>query len=276
MALCALAFKGEKSAFAIYSKNNKPSSYEAMLSAASKADIVLIGELHNNPICHWLEYELTKDIYLKKGKNTVLGAEMFEADNQWAVSSYLKGEMSADTFKKKCRLWPNYATDYKPLLDFAKDSGLHFVATNIPRKYASLLFKKGPTALDSLSASEKQWMTPLPFLYDSNLVCYKSMLKMMEGHGGQNFPMAQAIKDATMSHFLLQNWKPGQIFIHYNGSYHSNNFESMYWYLKKANPNLKIVTIASAEQKVVTKLEKDNQKLADFIIVIPETMTKTY
>ena len=31
------------------------------------------------------------------------------------------------------------------------------------------------------------------------------MLAMGGGHGGETLPMAQAIKDATMAHFILSN-----------------------------------------------------------------------
>jgi hypothetical protein len=90
------------------------------------------------------------------------------------------------------------------------------------------------------------------------------------------FAQAQAIKDATMAHFILKNWQKGKIFLHFNGSYHSDNFESIFWYLKKQNPNLKIVSIASVEQKSITELEKSNFGKANFVLAIPSDMTKTY
>lgn len=247
-----------------------------MLAKAKNADIVLFGEMHDNPIDHWLQLELTQDLFKLKGKQLVLSAEMFEADNQAVLNQYLKGEITAKYFDSACRLWPNYKTDYKPLVNFAKDNGLNFVAANIPRKYASMVYKKGPQALDSLPTEEKAYIAPLPFLYDSTLSCYADIFKMTGGHGGQNLPMSQAIKDATMAHFILQNYTAGKQIIHYNGTYHSNNYQSIYWYLKQANPNLKIVTIAAVEQSNLKKLDKENKGLADFIIATPPNLTKTH
>jgi uncharacterized iron-regulated protein len=89
-------------------------------------------------------------------------------------------------------------------------------------------------------------------------------------------PKAQAIKDATMAYFILKNRTENSLFLHYNGSYHSNNFQGIYWYLKHENPALKIVTIATVSQKDITKLEKEYLMTADFIIVIDEDVTKTY
>ncbi len=274
--LSAFTYKGEKNAYTLFSLKNKPTQYQAMLKAAEGADIVLFGEMHDNPICHWLEIELTKDLFAAKGANLMLGAEMFEADNQLILDSFLNGTADDKRFKAGCRLWPNYKTDYAPMVEFAKENKLTFMATNIPRRYASLVYKKGFKGLDTLSELEKSWMAPLPMAYDSNLTCYKDIFKAVGGHGTANLPKSQASKDATMAYFILKNYQKGKLFLHFNGTYHSNNFQSIYWYLKKAYPSLKIVTIASAEQKDISKLETDNKNLADFTIITPEGMTKTY
>ena len=165
---------------------------------------------------------------------------------------------------------------YKPLVDFAKENKLQFIATNIPRRFASLVSKNGFEALDKLTDEEKNWVAPLPIPYDASLPGYVEMLKMMGEHTSPNMPKAQAIKDATMAYFIDKNLKDGSTFIHYNGSYHSDNFEAISWYLKTYHPNIKIVTISSVEQKEVTKLETENHNKANFIIVIDEDVTKTY
>lgn len=272
----AFTIEKDKIAYRLFDSKGKAVSYKNMLDKAAKADVILFGEYHNNPINHWLQYELTKDIFNLYNQKIILGAEMFEADNQQVLSDYVSGKIDEKEFKEKCRLWPNYTTDYKPLVEFAKKYNLPFVATNVPRKYANLLFKQGEEVLMQISDEEKQWMAPLPFKYDSTLKCYKDMLTMMGEHANANMPKAQALKDATMSYFLLKNLKPEHTFIHYNGSYHSNNFESIYWYLKQERPDLKIVTIAAVEQDNLSKLKKENLNLADFIICSPESMTKTH
>ena len=97
----------------------------------------------------------------------------------------------------------------------------------------------------------------------------------MGGHGGANMPKAQASKDATMAYFSLKAWQPGKLLIHYNGAYHSDEFESMYWFLKRANPGLNIVTISTVSQDDVELLEEESQDKADFIIAVPSNMTQT-
>lgn len=245
-----------------------------MIREQQKKDIVLFGEFHNNPISHWLQLELTKDLYGKR--DLILGAEMFEADNQTALNDYLSGKIDQKGLDSAARLWKNYKTDYAPLVNFAKDKKLSFIGTNIPRRYASLVSRRGFETLDSLSATEKSWMAPLPMAYDSELPGYKKMLEMMGGHGGPNLPKAQASKDATMAHFILKNFKPGSLFLHFNGAYHSDNYEGILWYLKKPRPELAYSTITTVLQKDIKKLLSENKGKADFIICVDEDMTTTH
>jgi len=269
-----LGFSQNKPAYKLFNAQGKKISYKKMLNKLAKADVVFFGEEHNNPIAHWLEYEVTADLFKKR--KLILGAEMFETDNQQGLSDYVSGEINNDVFKETVRLWKNYKTDYKPLVEFAKKNHIKFIATNVPRRYASLVYHKGFKALDTLPKSEKQWLPKLPIKYDAKLPGYVKMLSMMKGHGGANLPKAQALKDATMANSIAKNYKKGKLFIHYNGSYHSNNFEGILWYLKQQLPQLKILTIDLSEQKSVLKVESENKNKANFIIIVPDTMTKTY
>lgn len=270
-------FKNDKPAYRIFNEEGKMVKYEKMIEGMKDADVVFFGEQHNNPICHWLQYEMTKDLYKQRNGNIILGAEMFEKDNQLILDEYLSGEISKSSFTKEARLWPNYKTDYAPLVDFAKDSNLRFIATNIPRRYASVVYKNGLEALDSLAPEAKTYIAPLPIDYDPEVPCYKNMMSMAmgQGHGGQNLPKAQAIKDATMAYSIAGYAGDGKLFIHYNGSYHSDNFEGILWYLNRYKPGLKIVTIASVEQKDLNDLAEENMNLGNYIIVVDADMTNT-
>ena len=268
------AFAQDKPAYVIYNANGKKVSYKKMLKSLRGQDIVLIGEYHNNPISHWMELEITKDC--DSTRDVVLGAEMFEQDNQGALDQYLAGKLSAKGLDSNARLWKNYPTDYAPLVNYAKEKHLAFAASNVPRRYASMVAKGGFESLDTVPAAQKAWLAPLPIAYDPELPGYKKMKEMMPGHGGENLPKAQALKDATMAHFILQYYKPGSLFILYNGSYHSENHEGICWYLKKAKPELKLATVTTVSQKNPKKLDAENKGKADFIICVDEEMTNTY
>ncbi len=245
-----------------------------MIKALSDKEVILFGEIHNNPISHWLQYEVTSDLH--KSRKLILGAEMLEADNQKPLDEYLNGNINYKELDSLARLWPNYKTDYAPLVNFAKDNKLQFIATNIPRKYANLVYKKGFEALDTLSTEEIKWIAPLPILFDSELPTYKNILKMMGDHGSPKLVMAQAMKDATMAYFILKNYTDNHLFIHYNGAYHSDSYEGIQWYLKKGKEQIKCATISTVSQDNVKKLLPKNRNKADFIICVDDKMTMTH
>lgn len=276
-------YSQDKAAYRIFDPAGLETTYFEMLKHAGEAEIVLFGELHNNPIAHWLQYELSKDLHEVYDSLLVLGAEMFEADNQLLLDEYLSGTIMERHFKAEAKLWNNYDTDYRPLVELAKSNGLAFIATNIPRRYAALVHRAGFEALEELSETAKKYIAPLPPLYDPELPGYKAMLEMegLPAHGTENFPKAQAIKDATMGYFILKNLPDNGVFIHFNGAYHSNNYEGIQWYLhqyaeKYEYEPLRIMTISTVEQADVDHLNEENHGLADFIIAVPASMTKTY
>ncbi len=267
-------FTQQKPAYILYNAKGKKVGYEKMIRILKEKDIILFGEYHNNPISHWMQLELTTALH--QNRNLVLGAEMFEQDNQEALDLYLEGKITVKGLDSMARLWKNYPTDYAPLVNFAKENHLAFAASNVPRRFASLVARGGFEALDTISTKEKTWIAPLPIAYDPELPGYKKMLEMMGGHSGANLPKAQAIKDATMAYFILKYYKPGSVFLHFNGSYHSDNYEGIGWYLKKAQPSLRYATITTVSQKNVKKLDEENKGKADFILCVAENMTTTY
>ena len=264
----------DKKAYQLFDKKGKKVNFDKVIKETLKTEVVLFGEFHDNPICHWLQLELTKEIAAKR--QVVLGAEMIEADNQTQLNNYLADKITQKQLDSTARLWPNYKTDYKPLVDFAKEKKISFIATNIPRRYASMVHKKGFEILETLTDEEKSWIAPQPIAYDKDLPGYTEMMKMMGEHTSINMPKAQASKDATMAYFITKNLQPNSVFIHFNGSFHSDNFDGINWYLRKYQPEIKIVTISTVEQNQLKKLENEHLNKADFILVVDENMTKTH
>lgn len=274
-----LAHAQEYPAYVLYNKDGKSVKYAKMMKDISQADIVLFGENHNNALIHWLELQVTKSMH-EQSEKLALAAEMFEADDQLIINEYLAGKYDHAMFSDEVKLWKNYSTDYKPLLDFAMTNNLEFVASNIPRRYARMVYKRGIESLDSLDNDAKSYIAPLPFEIDLSLPGYNYMIESMGTHAPigsiENMAKSQASKDATMAHFILEAHKRGNRVIHYNGAFHSNNFDGINHYLRQGNPDLTIITISIAEQEVISELEEENTNLADYIFAIPSDMTKTY
>ena len=273
-----VSFSQDKKAFNIFTKDGKEISYDKMTKDLAKADFVFVGELHNNPISHWLELEITKSLFKAKDGKIIQGAEMFEADDQLIIDEFLSGLYPEKKFEPEMKLWPNYSTDYKPLLMFAKENNIRFIATNIPRRYASVVYKKGFEGLEKLSPEAKKYIAPLPIKYDKELDCYKAMMNMggMPAHANENLPKSQASKDATMAYFIDKNYVKKHTFVHYEGSYHSDNYQGIVWYLKNVYKHDNIKTISTVTQEDLSKLNEENLNKADYIIVVTEDMTTTY
>ena len=273
-----MTYAQPKPAYSIFTADGKQTDYGKMLKALQDADVIFIGETHNCPIAHWMEYEITADIIRKFPKGLTLGAEMFETDNQLLVDEYTQGLISSDKFEAEAKLWDNYWTDYAQLLYLAREHGLKFVATNVPRRYASFVKDNGLDALQGLSDEAKNLMAPLPIAFDksSQDAAMFGFMQMMGGKssGKSYFAEAQALKDATMAWFIAKNFD--RKFIHFNGNFHSDSKGGIIPYLERYLPGKKIVTLCSARQDSVKSLDKENRSRADFIIVAPTDFPMSY
>lgn len=271
----------DKPAYLLYNSKGKTAEYKDMVKDLSKADMVFFGEHHTNPISHWLQLEVTQSLYESVGDKLILGAEMFENGNQLVMDEYLAGFYDEEKMIPEItQMWKNYKTDYKPLLDFAKEKKIPFIATNIPRRYAAMINKDGKDALKKLSPEAAKMVSPdLLKYYDPNVKAYAEMKDQMGGHvpkNMDNIQLAQAAKDATMAHFMLKNYKKPMLFLHFQGSYHSDNDQGIIWWVNKLKPGLDIKSISTITRTDWDKLnDKEKAALADYSIVVPDNMTET-
>lgn len=266
--------------FRIFDAKGKEVSYEKMIKTVSATDVVFFGEIHNCVISHWMELKVLEAL-AENNKKLKVGMEMLEADNQLIIDEYTSSLISSDRFEEECRLWPNHSTDYEPLVYYAKRHHLPLIATNVPRRYASIVKEKGLAFLDSLSAEAKRYLPKLPIKYVENKNAQEGFALMgLLGKAKETKPQlmaqAQAIKDATMGWFIAQNLKKGEQMIHFNGTYHSDARNGIIPYLLEYRPKTTISTIRAVRQEEIDKIEKDYLGLADFYICITEDMNVSY
>ena len=74
LAYVGFAFKSDKPAYVLYDQKGKITKYEKMIKDLQKADIVFFGELHTDPIAHWMQYEITVDFYKAKKQDLIIGS----------------------------------------------------------------------------------------------------------------------------------------------------------------------------------------------------------
>ena len=254
--------------YRIFDAQGKEVSYEKMIKTVSATDVVFFGEIHNCVISHWMELKVLEAL-TENNKKFKVGMEMLEEDNKLIIDEYTSSTISSDRFEEECRLWPNYSPDYEPVVYYAKRHPLPLIATNVPRRYASVVKEKGLAFLDSLSAEAKRYLPKLPIKYVENENAQAGFALMgLLGKAKETKPQlmaqAEAMKDATMGWFIAQNLKKGEQMIHFNGTYHSDARNGIIPYLLEYRPKTTISTIRAVRQEAIDKIEKDYLGLADF------------
>lgn len=281
LAACVLPARALE-AYRLFDNTGKRVSFETMIDSLGRADVVFIGENHNCPISHWMEYEITKALHGLHGDRLVIGEEMMEADNQLILDEYMSGKISYDRFETEARLWPNYSTDYYPVVYYAKDNGIPFIATNVPRRYANAVNNGGLGVLNDFSEEARSYIAPLPipFEYDTIAADAKfgimQMLSQRTPEEMRYLAEAQALKDATMGWFIARNMKPDTHFIHLNGTMHSYNGDGIIPYLLSYRPETKIATVTSIREDEIDNIDPDYLGLADFYIVVATDFPTSY
>jgi uncharacterized iron-regulated protein len=139
-----------------------------IVAALDGADVLILGETHDDAVAHMLEAELLRladERASERGRAraVTLSLEMFERDVQLVLDEYLAGLISERHFMLSSRPWRNYQSDYRPLVEYAKGRQLPVIAANAPARYVSRVTANGPASLAALSAAARAWLTPLPF-----------------------------------------------------------------------------------------------------------------
>ncbi len=271
--------KNELKAYQFYSNEGARITFGDAVEEMGECDIVLFGELHDNAMIHWLQLKTAQALSDKK--TITLGGEMFETDNQLLIDEYLSGLVNDNRFEAEARLWPNYKTDYRPLLQLAREKNFRFIATNVPRRYASLVSQQGLDTLKTLSPQALELLPKLPIAFSMDTPGYPEMIEMMHGGGmganfkPENFVMAQALKDATMAERILNNFNVGEMFLHFNGDYHSADYGGIYWYIQNMKPAAKTCTVKVFSADIMD-FKSDWNSSGNIILVIPEDFTRTH
>lgn len=131
-------------------------THAQMVAQLSRADVVFFGEQHDDPETHRAEAELLEAIG-RTGRPVVLSLEMFERDVQGVVDDYLAGRIDEKEFLARSRPWDRYATDYRRMVELAKERRWSVVAANVPRSLASAVGRKGLAAFDTLTPKERTY-----------------------------------------------------------------------------------------------------------------------
>ncbi len=208
--------------------------FETLASRLAAADLVFVGEQHDDPGTHRMELAILEGVARRRDSVTV-ALEMFERDVQPLLDRYLAGNATEAELLQGARPWKNYPTDYRPLVELARARGWPVVASNTPRPLASLVSRAGLAGLDTLAAATRLNVAArLDCPEDDYYKEFAAVMGDMSAHGPAagspadshalltRMYQAQCVKDETMGESVAQAWRPGRLVVHYNGSFHSD------------------------------------------------------
>lgn len=251
---------------------------DAMSQKMKNYDVVVFGEYHDNKVLHRLEANLLAAVY-EQYPNVAVSLEMFERDNQQILNAYLAGRVSEAAFLEQSRPWTNYNSDYRPLIEFAKEEGLRVLAANIPRPMAAHYARRG--TLDGIDAAMLSYLPRIHRAPDGEYrqLFLAQMQAMSNKHSAmpvtagqmEAFYRAQCLKDDTMAESIVDHHRryPGRKIIHYQGDFHSRYRLGVVEKLQALEPELKILVLTPVYVEDFKHLpEKARSLQADGDIVI--------
>ena len=257
---------------------SKTVSIDQLAQALKDADVVFIGEYHDNHGSHWLQAQLQAALH-KQRPVQVLSMEQFTRDKQSVLDQYLKGEIGEVALMKQGEAWPNYKASYRPLVEFAKLHQLPVIAANAPADVVRCIGREGRDYLEKLDKAERQQVASRPFLNDEE---YQTAFQaVMHGPAKpsskassalSNSYLAQLSRDNTMAESILsahQRYPRHQI-IHVNGAFHSDNQLGTVALLKQRDPSLMISVVSPVQlPDIETKYQgKVPSTLGDYIYFV--------
>ncbi len=260
----------------IYDGEGNPATLEQILKAANQSDVVFLGEQHDDAVAHFLQAEIFRKVAERFAgdRKVALSLEMFERDVQVVLDEYLKGLITEKKFTDDSRPWSNYKTDYRLLVELAKEKQFPVIAANAPRRYVNMVSRGGKATLEKLSPAAKLWLAELP--YPAASAAYAAKFKALMGGSPEsnmglgNILDSQSLWDATMAHSIAEFLKSNKtaLVIQLNGSFHSENRLGTVEQLLKYQPTAKITVVTMRyENDFKTFNPQKHGDSGDFVIL---------
>lgn len=219
-------------------------SLQNLPSELLTADVILVGEWHTHPGVHRFQTDLLHT--LSSQRSVALSMEQFTRDKQPVINQYLAGEIGEQPLISEGNAWPNYESDYRPLVELAKRQGLDVIAANAPKAIVRCIGRQGIGYLDKLDETERHYLAAEINTADS-LYKDKFMASMHHGQPEQTERQyaAQITWDETMAESIVNYRKahPQTQIVHIAGKFHTEGGLGTANSILRRAPELKVVVI---------------------------------
>jgi uncharacterized iron-regulated protein len=257
--------------------------FEGMLADLTRADVVFVGEQHDDANTHRLELAILEGL-MRRHVPLVIAMEMFERDVQAPLDQYLAGTITEEQFLKDARPWPRYATDYRPIIEFARTHHVPVIASDVPRRIASDVAKSGLSAVDALNGDRR--MAARELQCPTTGEYYGRFVEAMGGghppsgdpkaadfqQRNDRFYFAQCLKDETMGESIAEafdkNASRRATIVHINGAFHSDYAQGTAAAARRRMPGRRIavVSVLPVEDLDHERPDDDDVKLGDYLL----------
>jgi len=123
---------------------------EAFLAALRTKTVVYVGERHDQPIDHGVQYAILRQLH-RDGTSLAIGMEMFQVPFQEPLHKWSAGLIDETVLRRETEYDKRWGFDfsmYRPILEYARNRGIEVVALNAPQELAYAVAKDGVDALD--------------------------------------------------------------------------------------------------------------------------------
>ena len=270
--------------FQVFDGKGSTVSLDGIVNAAGNADVIFFGELHDDAVGHAVQAEAFRRIVERysSSRPIALSLEMFERDVQTVIDEYLASLITEQHFMSSSRPWPNYKTDYRPLVELAKEKRLPVIAANAPRRYVNMVSRGGRSRLNALSRQARAWLPPLPYAEAS--AEYSKKFNALMGPraeaqmGLDNILSSQSLWDASMAYWIAKSLdeRRNSLVVHLNGGFHTESrlgtVEHLLRYRNKARA---IVVTMRYESDFRTFDPAKHTGLGDFVILTDSSVPRS-
>jgi len=203
-----------------------PIPFAQLLNNLDTAKVIFVGESHDQIEHHQIQVRMIHDL-VAKGKDVVIGMEMFEKSQQAALDRWSQGLLTEEEFLEESQWEKTWGMDselYNGILDAAREYRLKILGLNVPRAWVKTVAESG---LQGLSPEDRKL---LPEMDLSNRQHRAYIAMIFKGHGEgsakafEKFYEAQCLWDEGMaqslSDFLRSPQAEGKTVLVFAGSGH--------------------------------------------------------